>query len=1048
MKSIARFFSVFGATAACAGSLLAVPVHLRTNYRESPIGLDSAKPHFLWQSEATERNWTQSGYRVRVASAAKLLASGTPDLWDSGKRSSDESVDVPYEGKPLAAERPYVWTVEVWDSHGQSSTSAPASFETGPMQRSDWQGRWIGADQTEAEADHQAAQWIVIGGASPDLKAAAIFRKTIMLTGAPYRATFSVIANGGFESFVNGRPIDHKEGWRSFDFHEIHADLHAGENVIEVRAAHPDVDNRTRFLSTCAIAALVKITAKDGSVHRFGTGTDWIAGQALQAAATTPAALATAGSYLADSGPTAHAASLLQKSFAVNSGVRSARLYITALGSYRAFLNGTAVSDAVLTPDFTDYRKRVTYQTYDATNLLRSGQNQFRILLGPGWYGSGLTWAGAYSFGTAAPSVLAQLVVEMKDGKRSVISTDASWQSAPSPILNSEIYAGETYDARLAGGVIARSPARADHGTVDQPSAAIERAGPAVAITAQEDLPVHRNAEIAPVRVTMLKNGDAVFDMGQNMVGWTRLTARGEAGRAIHLQYAERLNPDGGVYTDNLRSAEANDTYILRGSGTETYEPFFTFHGFRYVQVNGYPGTPTLASLAGEVMNSLPKTPSARLMTSSDLVNRMWTAGLWGQRGNFLSIPTDCPQRDERLGWMGDAGVFWRTGAYNFDIASFTHKFMNDVDDAQTADGAFTNISPNLLRGIEATGAPGWGDAGVIVPYTAWLQYGDRSSLDQNWSAMTRWMSFIEHANPDHLRRKELGPNYGDWLAPDQGTPRDLVGTAYWAMLAQMMSVMAEKTGRSDEAHRYATLHSAIRKAYRAAYMTGGGDIAGHTQTGYLLTLSMHLAPADQEEAIANKLVADIDAHGVHLTTGFLGTPFLLSALDEQGKTDTAYKLLLSDTYPSWGYMIAKGATTWWERWNGDTGDPSMNSYNHYAFGSVMAWVYRRVAGIDTSEDGPGFHHVLIAPQRSALMTSASAEYDSVYGKISTRWKTDGKRFALDVTIPANATATITLPDHQSAELFEDGKPLSSEFAGKGAIEVGSGSYHFESRAK
>ena len=566
-------------------------------------------------------------------------------------------------------------------------------------------------------------------------------------------------------------------------------------------------------------------------------------------------------------------------------------------------------------------------------------------------------------------------------------------------------------------------------------------------ITAQEDLPVHTAAHVAPIAVKVLANGDAVFDMGQNMVGWTKLRVSGAAGTTVHLQYAERLNPDGSVYTENLRSAEANDTYILRGRGSESFEPSFTFHGFRYVEVSGYPGKAELGALEGEVVNSLPDTPSAKLETSSELVNKMWTAGLWGQRGNFVSIPTDCPQRDERLGWMGDAGAFWRTGTYNFDIASFTHKFMNDVDDAQTTAGAFTNVAPDVLSGNESVGAPGWGDAGVIIPYTAWRQYGDRTAIDQNWAAMERWMSFIEGANPDHLRRKQLGPNYGDWLAPDQKTPRDLAGTAYWALIAEMMRKMAVATGRTEAAKKYAALGDAIRTAYQTAYISADGNVQGGTQTGYLLTLYAHLAPAGMEKTIADRLVSDINAHDVHLTTGFLGSVFLLDTLDQQGRLETAYKLLLNDTYPSWGYMIAKGATTWWERWNGDTGDPSMNSYNHYAFGSVMAWVYRRVAGIDVMEDGAGFRHIAIAPQRSSLMTNSSAEYESVYGKISTRWKDDGKVFALDVTIPANTSATVTVPGASSSELYEGGKRVASRVGvGGRTVEVGAGSYHFESR--
>jgi alpha-L-rhamnosidase len=1010
--------------------MLAAPVHLRTNYRETPLGIDSEKPRFLWQSDSVERGWKQSAYRILVASDQALLAQKRPDIWDSGKRDSDESVDVPFEGKPLQSGHRYFWTVEVWDREGRPETAAPTWFEMGLLRPEDWKAKWISGDQAEQEADHAAAKWIVAAKPATGEQTITIFRKRISIAKPAFRASISVIANGPFESLVNGRPVSHKVGWQSFDFHEIHADLHTGENMIEIRARQPHVDNRTQLRSACAVATLVKIVDEDGTIHRFGTDTDWTVGDT----ASQSVMLAAPGSYLQESGPTAHLGTDLRKSFGVAKKVVSARLYITAMGSYRASLNGQRVGDDVLTPDFTDYRKRLNYQTYDVTSKLTHGTNTLNVLLGAGWYGSGLTWAGTYSFGVAPPSILARLVIETADGKTTSIVTDSTWRSAKTPILNSEIYAGETFDARIE--------------TASPDGSVVEHPAPASVLTAQEDLPVHRKDSIMPIKVTTLANGDAVFDMGQNMVGWTRLKVHGPRGKTVHLQYAERLNADGGVYTENLRSAEANDTYILSGHDTEVFEPSFTFHGFRYVQVSGYPGKPEVSALEGVVLNSLPAEPSAKLETSSELVNKMWTAGLWGQRGNFVSIPTDCPQRDERLGWMGDAGVFWRTGAYNFDIDAFSHKFLRDVDDAQTPAGAFTNVAPDVLKGNDSVGAPGWGDAGVIVPYTTWLQYGDRAAIDENWTEMERWMAFLEQANPDHLRRNEVGPNYGDWLAPDGKTPKDLAGTAYWALIAKMMQTMAEKTGRTVEAEKYARLQSSLRDAFQRAYVQEDGEVKGDTQTAYLLTLYLHLAPANLERSIADRLVADITAHGTHLTTGFLGTPFLLSVLDEQGRLDVAYKLLLNDTYPSWGYMIAKGSTTWWERWNGDTGDPSMNSYNHYAFGSVMAWVYRRVAGIDTAEDGPGFHHIVIAPQLSPMMTSTKAEYESAYGTIKTSWRSTAAGFSLDVTIPANTSATVAVPVAAGQGVYEDGKLLSEYGIASAPLQVSAGTYHFETRVR
>ena len=457
-------------------------------------------------------------------------------------------------------------------------------------------------------------------------------------------------------------------------------------------------------------------------------------------------------------------------------------------------------------------------------------------------------------------------------------------------------------------------------------------------------------------------------------------------------------------------------------------------------------------------MSSVSGDPVAKLVTSSDLVNQMWSIGIWGQRGNFLSIPTDCPQRDERLGWMGDAEVFWRTGSYNFDIAAFSQKFIQDIVDAQTSQGAFTNVSPDTLpfeggstEGTSAwnegmVGAPGWGDAGVIVPWTTWVQYGNKAIIEENWNAMQRWMEFIQSRNPDFLRTKGVGPNFADWLAPDEHTNKDLLATAYWALIANMMSQMAHAVGKDADAKRYEDLVQSIRAAFQKAYIKDDGEVGTGTQTSYVVALYTKMAPAELEPLLVDRLVKDIETRNWHLSTGFLGTPFLLFTLADHGRSDVAYRLLLNDTYPSWGYMLSKGATTWWERWNGDTGDPSMNSYNHYAFGSVIAWVYRYAAGIDTTPDSPGFKEIIVHPHLDSRMTAARAEYDSIYGKIVSEWKgTPTGPFRLKVTIPANTSAKVFLPAIAGAHPSEDGSSLNAQAEdGSFVIQVGSGSYNFE----
>ena len=569
---------------------------------------------------------------------------------------------------------------------------------------------------------------------------------------------------------------------------------------------------------------------------------------------------------------------------------------------------------------------------------------------------------------------------------------------------------------------------------------------PTVLLASQMSAPARVTETLSPKSIKPSANGTYIVDMGQNMVGWVSLKASGQLGTAIRLRFAEILNPDGTIYRENLRNADATDLFILGDGGEQTFAPHFTFHGFRYVEVTGYPGELTAGSITGQVVSSVSGEPTAKLVTSSDLVNRMWSIGIWGQRGNFLSVPTDCPQRDERLGWMGDAGVFWRTGSFNFDIGAFTHKFMNDVVDGQTTEGAFTNVAPDVLRPFGSEGAPGWGDAGVIVPWTTWMQYGDKSIIEEHWPAMVRWLDFIAKANPDYLRKKGVGPNFADWLAPDEHTNKDLLATAYWALIADMMSQMAHAIGKESEAKQYAQVVDNIRQAYQKAYIKENGEVEGATQTSYVVTLYTKMAPPALESAMVNSLVKDIEARNGHLSTGFLGTPFLLFTLANHGRADVAYRLLLNDTYPSWGYMLSKGATTWWERWNGDTGDPAMNSYNHYAFGSVVAWVYRSVAGIDTTPSAPGYREIVIRPRLDSRVTKARGEYESVYGKIVSDWQNgDGSGpFSLEVTIPANTTAKILLPLAGKGQVTQDEREVKfSKQSDSYLVEVGSGSYKF-----
>ncbi|HZQ94640.1 MAG TPA: family 78 glycoside hydrolase catalytic domain [Candidatus Sulfotelmatobacter sp.] len=1048
---------VFLATAAAAR-----PVHLRCEYRENPLGIDALAPHLSWQSDNTERNWKQSAYQIVIASSAERLRSGQADVWDSGNTASGESVGIAYQGPALESRKRYYWAVRVWDAAGQmSQSSEEAWWEMGLLRPSDWQAKWILWKNPDDEADRAGMRWIWAPGQDAfavEPKKVTTFRVTFQLPEKPKTAVLDLAVRGSFVAKVNGHEVDRKHGWGTFDWRDISDELVRGDNLVEVTVTAPESPQygpEAGAKTTIAgLAALVKITTANGRTLRFPSNEHWKAG--VESGSNWPAAQVVAdlsNKRMGDPGALPQPAAQLRRVLTLSKVVQRARLYVTALGSYRVFLNGARVGNDVLTPDFTDYRKRVLYQTYDVTNLLVNGKNAIGALLGDGWYGSGLTWVGMHFF-SPPDRFVAQLEIDYADGSHEAILTDDSWKAAPSAIRRSDIYGGEVYDARLeAAGW--EGAGFDDSGW----KRAVVGDAPSVAVSSQDTDPVRVVSSLTAKQVTPAPNGAYIFDMGQNMVGWVTLKVKGIAGTRVQLRFAEILNPDGTIYTANLRNADATDVYFLRGQGDESFSPHFTFHGFRYVEVTGYPGgAPPADAIRGDVLSSVSGEPTGKLTTASDLVNRMWGIGIWGQRGNFLSIPTDCPQRDERLGWMGDAGVFWRTGSYNFDIAAFSQKFIQDIVDAQTSQGAFTNVSPNTLPfgggGTEGTsawqegmvGAPGWGDAGVIVPWTTWLQYGDKSAIAQNWDAMGRWMDFILSRNPDFIRKNGVGPNFADWLAPDENTNKDLLATAYWALMAHMMSQMAHAVGKEADARRYDELLNNIRAAFQKAYITPDGQVGSGTQTSYVVALYTKMAPAALEPSLVEKLVKDIEQRDWHLSTGFLGTPFLLFTLADHGRPDVAYRLLLNETYPSWGYMLSKGATTWWERWNGDTGDPAMNSYNHYAFGSVIAWVYRYVAGIDATPDAPGFREIIIHPHLDSRMPSARAEYDSVYGKIVSDWRGSASGpFALRVTIPPNTTAKIFLPVVSGARVTESGNPVEGQAeSGSYLVQVGSGTYNFE----
>ncbi|HYV95878.1 MAG TPA: glycoside hydrolase family 78 protein [Gemmatimonadaceae bacterium] len=784
-------------------------------------------------------------------------------------------------------------------------------------------------------------------------------------------------------------------------------------------------------------------------------------------------------SWIGDPAPSTDnvAATTLRRSFTLAAVPARAIIYATALGVYELRINGERVGDHVLAPEFTDYHTRTQYQAYDVTQLLRAGENVIGAYLGDGWYAGGIGLAQALirkprNIYGDHPRLFAQLEITSRDGQIQRIVTDGAWRTTrDGPIRSADLLNGERTDLRRdmpgwdRAGFDDRAWSPAD---VDKTVK--------TALVAQANEPVRITRDITPVSVSEPKPGVFVFDLGQNMVGWVRFAARGSAGTTVSLTHAEMLGDDGTVYTENLRGAEQTDAYTLRGTAVETLEPHFTYHGFRYVQVTGLAGRPRLQDLVGrEITSSMRETGT--FATSSPLITKLWNNVLWTQRDNMIGIPTDCPQRDERLGWMGDIQVFVGTSIFNADMGAFFTKWMRDVRDAQTPDGRFADFSPQpfqktlaeMKRG-DFMGVPGWGDAGVVVPWRLWQQYGDKRQLAENYQSSKRWIDFIRSNNPDLLWKNRRGNDYGDWLnsdtmkdstIPPKGgeVPKPVFATMMFAYATDLVSRMARVLGNDGDARTYGALFNDIKTAFNKAYVSADGVIEGNTQAGYALALHFDLLPEAQRAAAFAHMLAGIDAYHGHMSTGFHSTYRMMLELARGNRADIAYKLVSNTSFPSWGYSIANGATTIWERWDGYVKgrgfqDKGMNSFNHYAIGAVGEWMYRTILGVNNDDAHPGYEHFVLRPIPGGGLSWAKGSYESIRGKIESSWTQTEGHFTLDVTIPANTTATVYVPAGAVDAVTESGMALRSATGvkdarvqdGAVAVEVGSGRYRFAVR--
>lgn len=752
---------------------------------------------------------------------------------------------------------------------------------------------------------------------------------------------------------------------------------------------------------------------------------------------------------------------MFRKQFSANKKIVSATAYITSHGLYEAQINGKRVGDDYFTPGWTAYKKRLQYQEYDVTSLLAKGNNAIGVTLGNGWYRGVIGFSNNRNVYGKDISLLFQLSITYSDGTTEMVVSDDSWKSSTGTLRYAEIYNGETIDAREAknGWTLP--------GYDDSKWSGVKLASHSMdVLVATYNEAVKKKEIFKPVRIFKTPKGEQVIDFGQNLVGWVTIKVKGNAGDKIVVSHAEVLDKTGNFYTTNLRAAKAQDTYILKGGEEEIFEPHFTWHGFQFVRLEGYPGELKPENFTAVALYSgMP--PTGTFSSSNALVNQLQHNIQWGQKGNFIDVPTDCPQRDERLGWTGDAQVFSRTAAFNMNVNNFFSKWLKDVEADQLPNGSVPFVVPNVL-GERAAGSAGWADVANIIPWNVYLAYGDKRVLEQQYNSMKAWVGYMQNNSKDDLWN--TGFHFGDWLfyRPDDDndgraavTDKYLIAQCFFANSTQLVINAAKVLGKQDDVHTYEALLAKIKTAFVKEYLTSNGRLVSGTQTAYVLALNFDMLPESLRRQAAERLVENIKNYGNHLTTGFLGTPYLCHVLTRFGYTDMSYNLLLQEKYPSWLYPVKMGATTIWERWDGIKPDgsfqvPSMNSYNHYSYGAIGDWMYRTMVGLDTYEDGPGYKHIKIQPHIGGGFTNANASLQTYYGKLSSGWKVETDKILMDVEIPANTTATVFVPANSAEAVTENGAALSSVkelqvvSTANGYVELnlGSGIYHFTASKK
>ncbi len=1025
-------------------------IDLHTEYRHEPLGIDQATPRFGWGLIDGGRNAVQSAWNIQVGTQP-----GLADLWDSGRVADDAQMSIAYAGKALGDRTRYFWRVRVWDGSGTVGPWSESTwFETAFLDSARFAGAWLSA-RPHTDDEHHAlagARWVrpsatnslelTCYGVRCDIPAdTQITGAVVHVFGDGHKSPWGCGVSNYLS--VNGvRPDSCANLPHSCVMsYDVMPWLKSGTNHVAIKTfQYPD----------SAFICLLVVQFANGTALRLATGSSawrwrsltkdahlaiWDDANAADWAATIDAGAFGAGPWPADDhrnrADRLLPALVLRRNVQISKPVCRARIYATACGAYELTLAGQPVGDRVLAPGWTDYRARIHYQTYDVTALLSSGETELRATVGDGWWSGHLATPFGCSWYGADKALKLALHIDYSDGTSALVTTaDSGWEAGTGPVRLADLMEGQITDFTCTAGNW-RAPTVA--------------AAPTGRLQAQPDEPVRKLMEYPARSLTEKGSGRVVIDFGQNLVGAVRLRLRAPRGTRVIVRHAEVLDLKGEPWTENLRSALAIDEHVCSG-GDDDFLPTFTFHGFRYVEIRGLPGGLTMDQVTAVVFGS--DTPDRGTFTCDNpLLNRLQANIRWGQRGNFLSIPTDCPQRDERLGWTADTQVFVRTAVHNADCAAFYSKYVDDMLDAQNPEtGAFPDFAPT--HALTDKGRFGWADAGVVIPWWQWRLYGDLGSVRKAWGGMRHYLDQRDRTAVNDLN---IDWSFGDWVSPAPQTPNDVLGPIYHAWMHRLMAEMAQALGRAEEHSHHHRRFETIAAAWRAKHLDADGRVhTSDTQASYACAMRAGLIPAALMPRATAHFTASVARHSWHLNTGFLGTYCLLPALSQGGRDDVAWRILTSETFPGWLYTVKNGATTMWERWNtytpetGPVNVGNMNSYNHYAFGAVGEWMYSAIGGLDRADHDVAFQRLVIRPVPGGHCQHASCSYRSLRGTVAVRWWIDNGRFHLHAGVPPNCSAEIHVPTTLgAAAVTTDGARHLRMTTTHAVYAVGAGAWNF-----